>query len=145
MPAQQDQDQIGSNAPFQHLLNAVTRWVKRHRDRTELDRLERDAPAEFDRIAAELNMSPQDLHAVAALPSDAAQEVDALLTAVGIDAAAIAKSDPRVMRDLQRLCSQCRDKAQCRRDLDNCVAPETHRDYCLNAETIGALVRERGA
>ena len=57
----------------------------------------------------------------------------------------LADTDPLVMRDLQRLCVICRNKGQCRHELDNLSAAEHYHQFCPNAVTLDALLEERSS
>ena len=48
-----------------------------------------------------------------------------------------------VMRDLQRCCSQCGDKALCEHELEDHPKSTSWPKYCPNEQTIDALVAER--
>jgi hypothetical protein len=66
-----------------------------------------------------------------------------MLPALGIDPRTLAESDPLVMRDLQRLCVACGTKNRCRHELDDLTASEHYHDFCPNAVTLDALLKER--
>ena len=72
----------------------------------------------------------------------AADELPELLKALGIDEPALARTQPLVLRDMERVCALCHDKGQCDRDLAAGTAAEHYRGYCLNASTIDLLGQE---
>lgn len=72
----------------------------------------------------------------------AADELPGLLKALGIDEEALARAEPLVLRDMERVCTLCRDKGQCDRDLAAGTSAEHYRGYCLNASTIDSLGQE---
>jgi hypothetical protein len=61
------------------------------------------------------------------------------LQALGI---APSRIEPAVMRDLQRCCSQCHDKALCAHELEDRPKEATWPSYCPNEQTIRALQTE---
>ena len=62
-----------------------------------------------------------------------------MMAALGLDAHAIARVEPLVIRDLERTCAQCEQKKQCDRDLAAGTAAQHYEEYCVNAPTIAAL------
>jgi hypothetical protein len=66
-----------------------------------------------------------------------------LLNVLGLDKNALENDEPLAMRDLERLCTTCREKRQCRFDLANGVIADNFRDYCPNAFTLDALLQEK--
>ena len=65
------------------------------------------------------------------------------LRALGVDAKKLAKDDPVVMRDLQRLCISCGDKSRCRHELEAGTAASHYHEFCPNAVTFDALFAGR--
>jgi hypothetical protein len=99
-------------------------------------------PDEVANIARDLRLSPSELVILARNGSNAADLLQDLLNVLGLDKNAIENDEPLVMRDLERLCTTCREKRRCRLDLANGVA-DNFRDYCPNAFTLGALLQEK--
>ena len=58
---------------------------------------------------------------------------------LGIDEEALARTQPLVLRDMERVCALCTHKGQCDRDLAAGTAAEHYEEYCLNAPTIDVL------
>jgi hypothetical protein len=50
--------------------------------------------------------------------------------------------DDRVMHDLQRCCSLCRDKARCVHELEDKPTEATWPQYCPNEHTLATLVKD---
>ena len=69
----------------------------------------------------------------------AADELPKLLKALGIDEAALARTEPLVLRDMERICALCNHKRQCNHDLAAGTSAEHYHQYCLNASTIDDL------
>jgi hypothetical protein len=65
------------------------------------------------------------------------------LKQVELDAAEIVRSEPEVVRDLQRVCTVCGSKRKCDHDLANRRSDSAWVKYCPNATTLDALVAER--
>ena len=118
------------------LINTFADWLKHCREIDEIRRLDR---AEFDRIAADLEISPGDLDEVVRRGLNASEELPLLLKAIGIDEAKLGRIQPLALRDMRRVCALCSHKIQCDRDLVAGSAAEHYRKYCPNAPTIGEL------
>ena len=111
-------------------------WLKHRRELREMR--EMDA-ANLGQIASELRMTSADLEALVRQGPHAADELPKMLTALGIDQEDLARSEPLVLRDMERVCAMCNQKAQCDRDLIAGTAAEHYEGYCLNAPTIDRL------
>jgi len=95
------------------------------------------------RIAADLKIDQSELSALTKKGPGAADLLQKLLTALGMNAKDIDQGDRAVMRDLQRSCIMCDEKRRCKFDLINGVITENFRDYCPNAFTLDALLKAR--
>ena len=111
-------------------------WLKHRREMREMH--EMDA-ANFNQIAGELRMSPTDLEELVRQGPHAADELPKMLMALGIDQEALARTEPHVLRDMERVCSMCDHKRQCDRDLAAGTAAKHYEEYCGNADTIDGL------
>ena len=69
----------------------------------------------------------------------ATQELPKLPKALGINEKALARSPPLVLRDLERVCASCAQKAPYSQDLAAATSDQHYKKYCLNASTIDAL------
>ena len=95
--------------------------------------------SDFDRIASDLRVSSSDLDTLVRQGPHAADELPKLLKAIGIDEADLARTQPLVLRDMERVCAMCHHKRQCDRDLDAGTSAEHYKGYCRNASTIELL------
>jgi hypothetical protein len=98
---------------------------------------------EFTRIAHELCLTPGELDTFVRQGPHATDELPKLLKALGIDEKALARSQPLVLRDMERVCASCVRKAQCDRDLNAGISDQHFEKYCLNASTIDLLDQNR--
>jgi uncharacterized protein YjiS (DUF1127 family) len=94
----------------------------------------------LEHIARDVGLSRSDLYAMAAKPLDAAYQQTQRLAALDIDRAALLRSNPRVARDLERVCSLCGQKRRCERDLASHPNDPVWRTYCPNTQTLDALM-----
>ncbi len=115
-------------------------WLKHRREIREMRELD---AGEFARIAHELCVTPGDLDTFVRQGPHATSELPKLLKALGIDAETLARSQPLVLRDMERVCASCVRKAQCDRDLDAGTSDQHYEKYCLNASTIDSLDQNR--
>jgi hypothetical protein len=118
------------------LIDTFSDWLKQRRELNELRQLD---SSEFDRIASELRVSPGDLNELVRQGPHAADELPKLLEILGIDQEALARTQPLVLRDMERVCSLCHQKGECDRDLVAGTSAEHYRGYCPNAGTIDVL------
>jgi hypothetical protein len=121
------------------LIDMLGDWLKHRHEIKEM--CDCDA-GEFARIAHDLGVSSGDLDALVRQGPHAADELPKLLKALGIDEKAIARTQPLVLRDMERVCAACRHKLQCEHDLATGTSPQSYEEYCGNASTIDALGRK---
>ena len=111
-------------------------WLKHRRELKEMR--EMDATS-FNQIAGDLRISSADLEALVRQGPHAADELPKMLRALGIDQADLARTEPRVLRDMERVCSMCNHKRQCGHELAAGTAAAHYEEYCANASTIDGL------
>lgn len=111
-------------------------WLKYQRELSEMSQMD---AANFGRIAGELQMSSADLEALVRQGPHAADELPKMLTALGIDQDDLKRTEPLVLRDMERVCALCNQKRRCDRDLAAGTAAEHYQEYCANAPTIDGL------
>jgi hypothetical protein len=116
---------------LEHFRSAVARW-------NELQRLD---SREMEAIARELNLSKAELRALTFTPSGALQSLSERLSHVGLSEDGLAAAHGDVLRDMRRVCSQCRSKVRCARDLKH-ERRATPARYCPNEQTLRALTDE---
>jgi hypothetical protein len=115
------------------LIGTFADWLKHRRELNEMRRLDR---TEFDRIASDLRVAPDDLDELVRHGAHSADELPQLLRALGVDEGGLAGAQPLLLRDMERVCSLCAHKRQCDHDLAAGTSAEHYSDYCLNAPTI---------
>ena len=119
-----------------YLIETFADWLKHRRELHEIRQLDR---AEFDRIAADLEISSGDLDELVRRGLHAADELPVLLKALGIDRTKLESTHPLVLRDMERVCALCSHKARCERDLAAGSSAEYFSSYCANEATIRQL------
>src|SRR6516165_10266132 len=103
------------NRPYpmvQDLIDSFAGWLKHRRELNEMRRLER---TDFDRIASDLRVSPDDLEERVRHGQHASDEMPKMLAQLGIDEHRLGPAYPLMVRAMERVCALCRDKAQCHR------------------------------
>jgi uncharacterized protein YjiS (DUF1127 family) len=118
------------------LIDTFAAWLKHRRELNELHHMDR---GDIDRIASDLRVTPDDLDELVRQGPHAADELPKMLKALGIDEAALARTQPLVLRDMERVCALCLHKRRCDRDLAAGTAAAHYEEYCLNAPTIDQL------
>jgi uncharacterized protein YjiS (DUF1127 family) len=118
------------------MIDIFGEWLKHRRGLRELREID---AANFGQIASDLRMSSADLEALVRQGPHAADELPKMLAALGIDQDDLARTEPLVLRDMERVCAVCIHKRQCDRDLAAGTAAEHYEDYCANAPTIDGL------
>jgi transcriptional regulator with XRE-family HTH domain len=121
------------------MVDIFGEWLKHRRELREMR--EMDA-ANFSQIASDLRMSSADLEALVRQGSHAADELPKMLAALGIDQDDLARTEPLVLRDMERVCSMCINKRQCDRDLAAGTSAAHYEEYCANAPTIDGLSQQ---
>ena len=86
------------------LIDTFAGWLKHRRELNEMRQMDR---ADFDRIASELRVSPGELDTLVRQGSHAADELPKLLKVLCIDEASLARTEPMVLRDMERVCALC--------------------------------------
>ena len=122
------------------VLDAIASWVKKYRYAAGLrGELARCGPDEVALTARELGLSADELWRIARKGPDAADLLQKMLLALGVNPKTLASQDPMIMRDLQRLCITCAQKKRCRHELAGGTAGKNFREFCPNAYTLKAL------
>jgi hypothetical protein len=106
----------------------------------ELDALD---GAELSRVAQDVGLNEPQLRTMAGKWPDAADLLLQRLAALQLDETTVARTEPGVLRDLERVCSTCSEKPHCRHDIDRDPSDPEWRSYCPNVETLDALEAER--
>ena len=123
------------------ILGAIADWVRKYRYAVGLrNELAQCGPEEVASTARELGLSSRDLYRIARKGPNAADLLQKMLLALGVNPQKLASEDPLIMRDLQRLCIMCGQKKQCKHELAARTAGKNFRDFCPNAFTLDALL-----
>jgi hypothetical protein len=111
---------------------ARARWAQLH----QLDRLSSD---ELDRLAQDVGMNSSDLLRILTQPDGADQLLQRRLKLLNLDPEDIRALSPLLLRDLERTCGLCGEKARCSADMADGSDPVGWESYCPNSGTLRTL------
>lgn len=121
------------------VIETFSEWLRHRREVVEMCQFD---AAEFGRIAHDLGVTTSDLDELVRQGPHKVEELPQLLKVLGIDEDAIARAQPLVMRDLERVCALCRHKTECDHDIADGSLAEHYKAYCANKTTLDALEQE---
>src|SRR5581483_10467050 len=121
-------------------IDAILRaWHPLHSTRALVAELDACDNRELDRMAGDLALSARDLREVTAPGADAAGLLPRRMGSLHLDIEQIGRAQPRVLWDLQKLCTLCGSKRRCARDLAADADSAAWQAYCPNYDTLSAL------
>jgi hypothetical protein len=125
---------------IEEVFYTIAGWINNYR-RTAYARAELREVGGDDiaRIAHDLNVTPGELSNLVNKGPGSVSLLYKMLKALGIDRDDKNLRDPRMTRDLERLCLACGHKARCAHELDVGTAKDHYREFCLNAYTLDVL------
>ena len=115
------------------------RWQRalhRHRSIAELAAC---PPSELHRIAEDVGLSEGDLKSLACSHAGPNELMPKRLQTLGFDPAFFRYARTAAYHDMERVCSTCKSRRRCARDLAKGDVQAGMQGYCLNASTIDAL------
>jgi hypothetical protein len=131
-----------SHPEHHSLMNRVAGWWRGQRQRrAAMNELE-GCGREIDEIARDIGISAADLRRLAASTPGGVDLLRERMAARRLDPETVARLEPNVMRDLERVCALCGSKRQCERDLAVDAHDSRWRAYCPNVQTLDALAEE---
>ena len=124
-----------------HLLSdslaAVINWLKRARETmASYDEIAHLSPTELKEIADDCGLSVEQFTSIARKGPHAADELDQMLAALGLQKAVI---DRNLQRDMTIACAECEHKKECRKSLARGDGANDFREFCANAERLEKL------
>jgi hypothetical protein len=122
------------------VIGAIADWVKSYRHATGLrDELAHCGADEVKAIASDLGLTTADLRELASKGPGGADLLTRMLMAMKVDPKVLSELDPRVTRDLQRLCTTCGAKRRCEHELAAGTAVKHMHEFCPNAVSLKTL------
>jgi len=126
------------------VIGSIADWVNKYREKFKaVGSLGICSPDEVMQIAKDLSLSTAELQELARKGPNAADLLLKMLVALKVDPEVLKKTDPHVMRDLQRLCTTCGARKRCEHELARGTANKHFRDFCPNAFTLSALLSQK--
>jgi hypothetical protein len=107
-----------------------------------MNELEACGADEVAHLARDVGVGASELRTIAAKWPDNSGLLSRRIAEIGLDASQIIRTEPQVMRDLQRVCTQCADHRRCDSDLNRDDKGREWREYCPNVQTLDALRSE---
>jgi len=118
------------------VIAAISRWCS---DWAEGGELACCGEREIERMAKDVGMSPGELRSMVNQGPQAADLLLQRMVALDLDREEVSQTAPGTFQDLQRVCSLCKSRRQCARDLGRDPNGVQWKDYCPNAATLIAL------
>jgi hypothetical protein len=120
-------------------LEAVAQWYRDWMDRTSAADLRCLGEAEVDRMAKDVGVSADELRRLVNQGPESAELLLRRMAELDLDRSEVTRQEPETFRELQQVCSRCKSRRQCARDLASHAADPAWKDYCPNAATLEAL------
>jgi hypothetical protein len=131
-------DQVKPYPIVEKAIDMFGNWLKHRRAIREIHDLD---SKELAHLAQDLCMTPADLDALVRQGPQAIDQLPELLNILGLDQAALSRTQPLVLRDMKRVCASCQQKARCNHDRDAGTLAKDFHEYCPNAPTIEGLAQ----
>jgi hypothetical protein len=126
------------------MIDAIARyWRKWRGARRSAEALACCGAETTGMLAHDVGVSTSELRSLAGKWPEATPLLSGRLAALNFQERAIRTSEPAVLGDLQRVCSQCTSTQDCTHDLARNPSDPVWQVYCPNAVTLEALVTER--
>jgi hypothetical protein len=128
------------NWPAMGVVAGIASWWRKHAAaRTALAELANIGEGEMQRTASDLNVSVPELWQLVSRGPEGASLLKHRLAALRFSPEQVAEIDGCILRDLQRTCTMCEAKTQCRHDLARHPDDTVWKKYCPNAQTLDVL------
>ncbi len=125
------------------VVASIADWVNKYREAIAGENgLRSCGPEEVMAVAGDLRVTPRELSDLARMGPESIPLLREMLAGLHIDQQELIARDPLVMRDLQRLCTNCPDQKRCRYELEKGTAAAHYHDFCPNAFTLDALFEQ---
>jgi hypothetical protein len=128
----------------QALLDNIGTWWRNWRhSRAAVSEIHQLAESDLSRVAQDIGLNVPTLRTLAGKWPDATDLLSQRLAALELDEPRVARTEPAVLRDMQRVCAICSEKPHCGHEIERDPSDPKWRDYCPNVETLDALDHER--
>ena len=127
-----------SHAPG--LLARALEWMKVHTDPAELAGF---SGKQLRHMADDLQVTESDLLKLASHSPDNTALMEGMMRARGLDPVQVHNTFLTTLRDIERVCTLCRQSRRCQRELKAGTASANCHEYCPNAGTFDALLEDQ--
>ena len=124
--------------PEEGLIARLRDWWRNHNELANLPR------NELDRMAGDFGMTGRELEELSTKGPHAADLMYQRMRALGLSTADVERIAHGLMRDLQKTCSCCNDKAECKKDLAERPDDSAWKAYCPNAIALESIKSAKG-
>jgi hypothetical protein len=114
-------------------------WARRRRTMADLDCC---GPSGVEQLAHDVGLGRREICTLAGKWPGSADLLLRRMRGVDLKRNEIARVEPQVLRDLERVCTLCASKRKCRHDLAKDPGDPVWREYCPNTMTLNALAAE---
>lgn len=129
---------------FGDTIDSIAKWWrKRAAIRESQSRLNSLGPDELARIASDVGLPLSELHMLTSYSADAAELLEQRLESLGLSTTDLAHRAVEQLRDMERLCTTCKSKGRCARDLASGSSDAAWQQYCPNHEALTELQAAR--
>lgn len=118
------------------IAGVLIRSVHRYRAERELRNI---GANEASAIARDLGVAPGELRSLAKQGSGFPERLKKMFALLRVDGCAFQQTNPILLRDMQKVCTFCRNKRRCGRELRAGSAAEHFPDYCPNSANFDAV------
>lgn len=126
---------MSNDAPVSQARSKIARWIEKLRLIAEVNSLDGASRAQ---LMSDLQLSPAEFDQMATL-SLSSEGLERVLDLLGVDRAELEREAPRLMSDLRRNCTMCKDWKECRHDLDAGAFSQDVEEYCVNRDILRKL------
>lgn len=117
-------------------LRTFVRWC---RNIDTASRLDACGEQEIEHIAKDIGLAPAELLDLAGAGEQAADLLPRRMAMLDLDPDEVGRISPRILQDLQRVCTLCRSQRRCARDPGRHATDPAWKTYCPNFGTLTAL------
>ena len=117
-------------------IDALLQWCREWTEAGSISELKYCAPDEVERMAHEAGVSTGELRTLASKGPELAELLLRRMAALDLDQDEVARIEPQVFHDLQRVCTMCESHGRCMRDLRRDAADPAWKNYCPNVDTL---------
>lgn len=131
---------IATNDAARGAVSRILDWMAKGWERaSEAEMIASLDDESIREIAHDCGIRPDQLIALAKAGPHAADEMPAMMRALGIDPMEVETHYREQFRAMQIDCSNCTSKGECRRDLNAGTAAQHFNEYCANAADLSSL------